>query len=228
LLVTLGLIDGFADRRGDLPRFHGLGAGAPIALPLLALAAYGSPLLSVDSTAPEKNASMGKLFVNKPAPMTVSVAGVAQALIDERQAWDCPCPFCRQLQIDLPFDLTAARAFYRDRIAPRAIEDHDLESDDGIGRYLSFCWEPRTGSIRKLIARARTNHSHWAIAGISQAIRAHLGSYEELRGWVGDQCAAYCETTTPVYAVQMQECLRLIDRLRPREIQSARLARVAA
>lgn len=214
LLVTMGLLDGFASERGALPRFHGLGAGAPIALPLLALAGYGSPLLSLDSTAPEKNASIGKLFVNEPAPLTVSVDKVAQALIDDRQSWNCPCPACAAIQAQLPFDLPAARRFYAERIAPRPIEDADLEDDQGVGQHLSLLWSSKVQPQKKQILQARVGHSQWAMAGITRALREHSTSYPSLREWVGRVCAAYQATTTPTFALQIDECLRLIDRLR--------------
>lgn len=215
LLVTLGMLDGFASRRSRIPPFHGLGAGAPIVLPLLSLCAYGSPLLSVDSTAPEKNASIGKLFVNKPGPLTVSVTGVAQALLDGRRTWDCPCPYCAALEREIPFDIDAARRYYEAHIAPRKIESDDLRTDDGIGRFLSICWETRNEPAERLIYRARVNHSQWAVTGIARGLRERSASYSELREWVGTQCEAYKATAEPTFALQVEECLRLIDRLRP-------------
>ena len=215
LLVTLGLCDGFASKRGVLPRFHGLGAGAPIAMPLLALCGYGSPLLTIDSTAPEKNASIGKLFVSKPAPLTVSVERVAQAIVEGRQTWDCSCSYCTALQRELPFDIESAREYYRANIAPREIEPKDLETDNGIGRYLSILWETRTQPAKRSIYHARVNHSQWAIVEIEPGLREHSGSYAELRSWVGALCEAYKATAAPTFALQIDECLRLIDRLRP-------------
>ena len=215
LLVTMGFVNGFASKRGAMPRFHGLGAGAPIALPLLALAGYGSPLLSVDSTAPEKNASIGKLFVSKPAPLTVSVDKIAQALVEERQSWDCPCPACTAIQAELPFNLPAAQKYYRQHIAPRPIDNRDLEDAEGIGRFLSLLWETRGQPWKRKINLARVNHSHWAMTDIVRELREHSGSYGQMREWVGQVCQAYNATTTPVYALQIEECLRLIDRLRP-------------
>jgi hypothetical protein len=215
LMVSLGLLDGFASQRGVLPYYHGLGGGAPIVLPLLSLCAFGSPLLSVDSTAPEKNASMGKLFVNRPAPLTLSVDSVAQALIEGRQVWNCPCPYCSALQREIPFDIDSARAYYNAHIAPRKITDDDLKLNDGIGRWLSICWATGKQPARRLIYRARVNHSHWAIAGVARELRERATSYTELCDWVAAQCEAYKATALPVYALQIDECLRLIGRLRP-------------
>ncbi len=217
LLVTLGLIDGFSSvRKGAIPYFHGLGAGSPILLPLLSLCTYGSPQFSVDSTSPEKNASMGKLFVNKPAPLTLSVAGIAQALIDGRRVWDCTCPACKEITKKLPFDITAARNFYKSKIAPKKIQDTDLEKEDGIGKFLSFCSLTRFKPNAGLIKQARIEHSHWALIEVIKELRSCSQSYNGLRKVVGRMCDSYKATTTSTYSEQIDECLKLIDCLRTR------------
>ena len=215
LQVSLGFLDGFSSERGNLPYFHGLGAGAPIVLPLLSLCTYGSPLLSVDSTSPEKNASMGKLFVNIPAPLTLSLESVAQALVDGRTVWNCPCPYCTSLQQEIPYDLESARDYFNAQIAPRKINFDDLKLDNGIGQWLSICWGTNKQPAKKSIYQARVNHNHWVIAGIVKELRNRSNSYSELRDWVGAQCEAYKATAQPTYALQIDECLKLIDRLRP-------------
>lgn len=214
LLVTLGMIDGFTSQRGAAPRFHALGAGSPILLPLLALCAFGSPLFSADSTAPEKNASMGKLFVSVPAPLTLSVENIATALIEGRRSWDCPCPHCAELLSRLPMDLAAARGVYSAEIAPRKIELSDLKKPGGIGRHLSICWEADQTPDAKQIHKARVNHNHWVIAEIIKGISDNSRNFQTLRSWVGGLCDAYKKETSPVFALQIDECLKLIDRLR--------------
>jgi len=215
LLVTLGLLDGFRGQGRPIPRLHGLGGGAPMVLPFLALCAYGSPMLSTDSTSPEKNASMGKLFVSTPAPMTVGIAAVAQALIEERRTWDCPCPGCSALEKLLPKDLPSARGFYRKNIAPKKIENRDLEDAGGIGRFIPLCWEAAAKETRALVKRARSEHNQWAIAEIARGLREHSSTYAQLREWVGSLCRDYSASAQPTYALQFDECLRLVDRLRP-------------
>lgn len=213
LAVTGGLINGFHSIRGKLPRFHGLGAGSPIVIPLLSLLGRGSPLFSVDSTAPEKNASMGKLFVDQPAPMTVTVEKVANALLEGRKRWDCPCPHCAEIQKAMPFDLEAARKFREAKLGGKPVEKRHLEKAGGIGRHLSLLWESYVQPHRKLIMRARTNNSHWVMSRITAAIREHSSSAKKLRSWVGGMCEAYQATTTEVLSRQMDECLRLADRI---------------
>jgi hypothetical protein len=215
LLVTLGLLDGFASKRGVLPRFHGLGAGSPILLPLLALCGYGSPYFSLDSTAPEKNASMGKIAFNRPCPSMLGVEELAQTLVEREQTWDCPCPYCAALQSQLPFRLDEARKYYKAAIAPKKIERRHLVTDDGIGQFLSLCWETRTQPAKKLIYQTRVNHSQWAMTEIVRELRGHSSSYGELRKLVGEQCETYKTTVPRPLSLQIDECLKIIDQLRP-------------
>lgn len=215
LLVTLGLLDGFASKRGHLPRFHGLGAGSPILLPLLALCGHGSPCFSVDSTAPEKNASMGKITLNRPCPSMLTVEELAQNLVEGEQTWDCPCPYCAALQRERPFRLTEARKFYKASIAPKKIERRHLVTDDGIGQFLPLCWETKTQPAKKLIYQTRVNHSQWAMTEIVRELRSHSSSYRELRKLVGEQCEAYKATVPGPLSLQIDECLKIIDQLRP-------------
>lgn len=215
LLVTMGLLDGFASvRDGAFPRFHGLGAGAPMILPLLALCGYSSPSLSVDSTSPEKNASVGEVFSSIPAPATLSVSGIAQALVDGRRIWDCPCPACRNIMALLPFDLAGARAFYQAHIAPKRICDADLEMKDGIGAFLSFCSQDRGHPAAAAIRRARTEHSHWALHEITQELQTHSGTFFELKQCVSRLCEAYKMTVSGASAAQIDECMAVIELLR--------------
>jgi hypothetical protein len=147
--------------------------------------------------------------------MTVGIAAVAQALIEERRAWDCPCPGCGTLEKLLPKDLPAARRFYREHIAPRKVEDRDLEDAGGIGRFIPLCWEAAAKETRAPVKRARAEHNHWAIAEIARGLREHSSTYAELREWVGSLCRDYSASAQPTYALQFDECLRLVDKLRP-------------
>ena len=217
LLVTLGLLDGFKAVRGSLPRFHGLGAGAPLIIMLLTLCGYGSPLLSIDSTAPEKNASMGKLFVLADAPLTVSVEKLARAWIkgDTHQSvYPLNSPAITSFLRQHPFDLARARKTYQDHIAPRPVELRDLNQSDGLGKALPLFWEGAPAPLKRTIMAARTNHNQWVMQQLAIQLRNEARSYTSLRKWVGQQCQAYQASTTPVFALQVDECLKLIDRLR--------------
>jgi hypothetical protein len=94
-LVARGFWDGFRTSSTAAPHgFHFLGLGAPIMLGLVALAGWGTELLSFDATSPIRDAVEGTLYVSAPAPLKLRTRRIAKQLASgEREEWDCPCPF---------------------------------------------------------------------------------------------------------------------------------------
>jgi len=110
--VSLGFIHGFYSVAGFVPRFHGLGMGSPYAILLLAYALRDCPFFSVDSSAPSKNASVGKLYVSEPAYLTLQANNIAAGIGGKGHKWDCPCPHCTAFHEKYPIDYAKAKEAY--------------------------------------------------------------------------------------------------------------------
>ncbi|MEY4723171.1 MAG: hypothetical protein RLZZ324_684, partial [Candidatus Parcubacteria bacterium] len=163
LQVAVGLRDGFRDAAGHAPHFHALGLGAPIMLPLLALALDDVPALSVDSTAPIKNANMGKVMVDDPAYSNDSIEEIANAMLLEGFRWTHRCAFCKAFLAKHPFRYDDAIAYHKKKLGGRRVRKDDLARKDGVGRFLPLLYDLSAlagDSLRKELHQARVGHNH--------------------------------------------------------------------
>ncbi len=99
-LVARGFWGGYRAVTGRPPlAFHFLGLGAPIVLGLVALCAYGTPLLTFDATSPVKDAAEGTLYVSKPAPLKIRTrAARAAAGLRRAPRMGLPVPLLRAVR----------------------------------------------------------------------------------------------------------------------------------
>jgi hypothetical protein len=93
--VAAGLHLGYARASGRRPRFHALGVGTPILIPLLALLGDRDTYTATDSTAPIMDAYSSmtiSLYVDEPAPMKLKTNRVAQNHLECGPWSDCESP----------------------------------------------------------------------------------------------------------------------------------------
>jgi hypothetical protein len=132
-LVVKGFFDGWSTRDSAPEHFHFLGLGAPIMLPIAALAAQKTKLVTFDATSPIKDATSGSLYVTLPAPLTVRLWKVAERMTSEQRNWTCPCRFCRAFLSSHPLNLDEAKAI-RDASGP--FTSDDLGPGEALGEAL--------------------------------------------------------------------------------------------
>ncbi len=110
-LVARGFWDGWKAATGGAPeRFHFLGLGAPIMIPVVAVAAARTPLISFDATSPIKDAVEGTIYSSKGAYLKIRTWNLAARLASGAlRSWTCPCGFCRGFVRKHPFDYVRGR-----------------------------------------------------------------------------------------------------------------------
>jgi hypothetical protein len=216
LQVCIGLRDGFRDATGRAPGFHALGLGAPIMIPLLALALDDVPALSVDSTAPIKNANMGKIMLDDPAYMNGSIESIAEDMLTKGFRWTHQCVFCKDFLKKHPFRYDDAIRYHREVMKGRDVRKDDLADKNGIGRFLPFLYDLSALSgddFRKELHIARIGHNHAVMIDLTKRLDERRGSKKKLREFALRVCADYREVAAkefPAYARQIDECLRFI------------------
>lgn len=221
LQVVLGLRDGFRDARGVAPHVHALGLGAPIMLPLLALALDDVPDLSVDSTAPIKNANMNKIMLDDPAYMNGTIERIAGDVLTAGYRWTHRCAPCQEFLARHPFDYDGARAFHREVLKGRPLRAQDLEAPDGIGRFLPLLYNLtalKGSPLRRELFRARVGHNHAVMLDLAARLHRRRASPAALRTLALRLCDDYrrvAATEYPPYALQIDECLRLLAQATP-------------
>lgn len=171
--VAKGFWDGYTKQAGLPPKaFHFLGLGAPIMLPLVALAAWDTPDLTFDATSPIKDALQGgTLYTSKPAYLKVRTQNIAYRLASDPTAgWDCPCPFCRAFVAVHPFQRDIAFKWLK-RTNAREVTAQDMKTHGGLFSAFPLFSEPNTGPLRKAVDQARIGHNHWVLEEIMTEIR---------------------------------------------------------
>jgi len=210
--VARGIWDGYVETRGRAPKaFHFLGLGAPIMIPLLALAGWATAELTFDATSPIKDALQGgTLYVTKPALLKVRTRKVAYRLTqDPTTKWDCPCPFCRAFTRKHPFRREVgfkwAKSTHR-----LDVETKDLRPGGALFKAFPLMSEPTAGPLREAVDRARIGHNHWVLEEIFGKVR-DASSKKELDTYVRSVIQKYTANSgTDAYAAAVLAGYRII------------------
>jgi hypothetical protein len=186
-LVARGFFDGWATTGQSPPdRFHFLGLGAPIMLPLAALAASACREVSFDATSPIRDATEATLYVSRPASLKVRTWKVADAMSQPKGTrWSCPCSFCRTFTSQHPFDLAALRQL-------RAAGGPGLSAADlrtgGRLADIAPLFRIGGGALGRSAEAARIGHNHWVLGTMARRLTT---ASHDLEPWVARHVADY-------------------------------------
>lgn len=168
--VIAGMTMGHVEATGRRPRFHALGLGTPILLPLLAAVGDVDTYTATDSTAPFADAWVSKttaLYGWSPAPLKLKAHRVAQRWLEGERAWDCPCPHCGRFFRDARPQILRARQWWRGE-KRRPLEASDLWAPSPLAELLPLLGHPQDSDLRREAALARVWHNHWAIRRLEE------------------------------------------------------------
>ncbi len=213
IAVVKGFWTGYQEVLGKPPlRFHFLGLGAPILLPLVTLSAQATSNLTFDATSPIKDATTGgTLYVNKPALLKVRIRKVALKLASSiGRKWDCPCPFCKKFTQKYPFHYGMGQQWYIQN-NPASVEANDLRPGGGLYNAYPLLSEPKSGTeLRSEVNFCRIGHNHWIIEQILAGLR-QADQQKILDKYVTDTINEYIKNTSPPFAKAIDFSLKLVQ-----------------
>ena len=198
-LVARGFFDGWTTGRLPAGRFHFLGLGAPIMLPIASLPAIHSGAISFDATSPIKDAVEGTLYVSRPAALKVRSWKVAESMGRGESAWSCPCGFCREFTAINPFDLAAIQ---RLATSGRPIKSTDLVGPTRLASAAPL-FRMGGGALARAAEQARIGHNHWVLGRLTRNISLNARDLEQ---WTGNYVELY---ETNAGALHFAESVRL-------------------
>lgn len=214
--VAAGLHLGYTEWAGRRPRFHALGAGSPILIPLLAVLGDLNTFTAVDSTAPILDAYSSAtvaLYVDQPAPLKLKAHRIAETWLGGGRAWDCACPFCRGFVAKHPFQLRAARAWWRSE-GKRTLEETDLRAPSPLADTLPLLGDSTDPATRREAGTARILHNHWVLRRLESRAQELSGEPERLRDWAAGTIEAYCaHAGDPEWRTAAQVAWSVADRV---------------
>ncbi|MFH1673881.1 MAG: hypothetical protein ABIF87_10735 [Pseudomonadota bacterium] len=196
--IVSGLHEGYVAATGRKPKFHALGVGTPILLPLIALMGDNNTYTSTDSTAPIKDAYASAticLYVTEPAPLKLKAHRIAEYWLSEGIEWRCPCPYCRKIDGKYPPNLAKAREWWRSE-GSRRLSPSDMRDESPLSEYLPLLSSPADDNIRKEVGMARIGHNHWVLQKIEAGIRKHAQDTGLLRDYVAKVVDSYMNASS--------------------------------
>lgn len=185
-LVARGFFDGWAATGAGAPdHFHFLGLGAPIMVPVAALPAAATRLITFDATSPIKDATSGSMYVTAPAPLTVRTWKVAERIASGERSWTCPCRFCATFTAQHPFDQPRAAAVRGATSA--AFTSADLRPGAALATAVPL-FRTAPDPVGRSAERARIGHNHWVLSTLARTLTERSA---DLEGFVGERVARY-------------------------------------
>jgi len=214
--VAAGLHLGYTETAGRRPRFHALGAGSPILIPLLAVLGDLNTFTAADSTAPILDAYSSAtvaLYVDRPAPLKLKAHRIAQSWLEDGRGWDCTCPFCRRFVAKHPFDRPTALAWWQSE-GKRKVEESDLRAPSPLADTLPLLGAANDAATRREAGTARILHNHWILRRLESRAQQLSGEPERLRDWAAGTVEAYREhSSDPEWRTAAQVAWSVADRV---------------
>jgi hypothetical protein len=191
--ITLGMVNGAGSRAG-VP-VHILGVGSPILVALIGQLLRRSRAVSIDSTAPFKDANVGVIYGSKSAFLKMDMYKVAAHALIEDRPFTSTTPFYKQFEHDFPSNWKALRAELGVTTSTDvgALADQ-LEAQAGIiERYIPFFAKMRSGDdeMMRRLRMDRAGHNYWVLKNICASIRNRIDDPKKIEAWMQLQVKRY-------------------------------------
>jgi hypothetical protein len=191
--VAAGMHLGYAEETGKRPRFHALGVGTPILLPLLAALGDRDTYLATDSTAPISDAYSSltiSLYIERPAAMKLKAHRIVETWLQGGPGWDCGCPYCKGFRRKHPSRARETRAWWRAE-GQRRLEPGDLHAPSPLADLQPLLGSPSDDDTRREAGMARIGHNHWVLRRLELAAQRHATTPASLVEWADGHMQRY-------------------------------------
>jgi hypothetical protein len=212
--LTLGVLNGHPT---DVP-YHILGVGTPILVALIGYQLRHSRAVSVDSTAPFKDAYAGKLYGSRHAFLKMDMYRVAaQALVTDRP-FHSSTPFFRMFEQRFPSNWKGLRDTLR--VVPsadvRELAKKLKRRPALLEQYIPFFARARSGNdpLMTTLRIARSGHNYWILRNICRNINAKRESPTVLNAWIERQVGKYVAVASPKWAKAVAKTYELTEKHR--------------
>ncbi|MDG1331201.1 MAG: hypothetical protein P8P74_02650 [Crocinitomicaceae bacterium] len=212
--LTLGIING---NPSSVP-FHILGVGTPILIAIIGYQLRHSSAVSIDSTAPFKDAMAGKLYGDKKAYIKMDMYRVAAIHLIDGTAFDSASPFFTSFESMFPSDWDGLRdelnitSDMNFKQLGRDLEDQP----EMIEKYIPFFSKMRSGSDAMMLnlRMARSGHNFWILQRICKNIIRLREDPPAFKKWIEKQVKRYKEIASPKWGKAVEKTFELTEKHR--------------
>ena len=190
--LTLGVTKGL---NSDTP-IHILGVGTPIMIALIGHLLHRSRAVSIDSTAPFKDANAGTLYGSKYGFLKMDQYKVAAYALVNNQPYTSRTPFFKAFENAFPSNWAALRSELGissstsiKKLALALKNDHR----DLVEKHIPFFSRMRSGDdqMMKQLRIYRAGHNYWILRNIVIAVRSRMHDSNALEKWTDYQVKRY-------------------------------------
>ena len=190
--LTLGATNGL---RSDAP-IHILGVGTPIMIALIGHLLHRSRAVSIDSTAPFKDANAGTLYGSRYGFLKMDQYKVAAYSLVENKPYTSRTPFFKAFDSKFPANWAALRAELgissstNIKSLAKALKD---DHRDLVEKHIPFFSRMRSGddSMMQHLRIYRAGHNYWILRNIVIAVRSRIHDREAIEKWTTYQVKRY-------------------------------------
>lgn len=189
--MTLGVVNGYKD---DTP-VHILGVGSPIMMVLIGYLLRQSKAVSIDSTAPFKDAYAGTIYGSRHAFLKMDMYKVAASALINKGSYNSTTPFFKSFEEKYPSNWQGLRKRLK------VTKDSDIkklaiqleENQDLVRQYIPFFTRMKGGDDPFIwdLRIARSGHNYWIIKSICEDIRQLKDNPQKLKEWIVKQISNY-------------------------------------
>ena len=212
--LTLGIING---NPNPIP-FHILGVGTPILIALIGYQLRHASAISIDSTAPFKDAFVGTLYGDKKAYIKMNMYRVAAFHLIAGTSFVSSTPFFKFFESKFPSDWNGLRDKFQ--VSPTMNYKQlarDLEGrPDLIETYIPFFSKMRGGGDDMMLNLrvCRSGHNFWILRRICQNIVKRRNDPPAFKQWIERQVERYTKVASYKWGKTVEKTYELTEKYR--------------
>ncbi len=189
--LTMGAVNGLSSQ---VP-IHILGVGSPILIALIGQLLNASTAVSIDSTAPFKDANVGKLYGSRQAFLKMDMLKVAAYTLIDNARYTSRTPYFKQFERDFPSDWLAMRSELGVTSSSN-VKDivNDLKENPMlVEQHIPFFSRMRGGDdpMIERLRIDRAGHNYWILRNICVSVRNRMQQQEKMDKWMRYQVGRY-------------------------------------
>ncbi len=209
--MTLGAVNGYQD---DTP-IHILGVGSPILITLTGYLLRGSKAVSIDSTAPFKDAFAGKLYGNRHAFLKMRMYRVAALALVNNRPYESKTPFFKTFEKKYPSNWKALREKLKvdSNTNYKELAEELHSKQNLVQKYIPFFTKLKGGDDPMMwdLRIARSGHNYWVLKEICESIRERKNNPAELKKWTENEILRYKKIGSRKWAKAVEKAYQLTE-----------------
>lgn len=208
-LITASIALGYLEGNPINTPVHILGVGSPILIALLGLLFHKSKAVSIDSTAPFKDAFQSNLYGSRYGFLKMDMYKVAAYALINNKAYSSNTPYFKDFECVFPHNWSKLRSELGVSSATNVAALAQLLEEEKtlVESHIPFFTKMRAGndSLINHLRIARSGHNYWILHNICASVRNRKNKPSLLAKWIDYQLGRYQQTAHPRWAETLKQ-----------------------